>query len=213
MVHIARKFGEHDLTIVPVSAFSVSYNQIHVSPGLMWMRQFSDMDVNLRHTCEQGDRLQSYGWLMHDGMTFGVQEIQDSDFTLTTEFVKRMGGDHGGDWTWRITAKQHVSVFIQLDVQQNVLLFILQLSYLMYSVFSIRMMGCVLFTHQSSAPQPPVVSLMIYAAADTQGSLQAHVEDKKRLTSITGFSEELGHFKITFRKPVTGESFSTKYAW
>lgn len=75
----------------------------------MWMRQFSDMDVNLRHTCEQGDRLQSYGWLMHDGVTFGVQEIRDNDFTLTTEFVKRVGGDHGGDWTWRITAKQHVS--------------------------------------------------------------------------------------------------------
>lgn len=73
------------------------------------MRQFSDIDVNLRHTCEQGDRLQGYGWLMHDGITFGVQEIRDNDFTLTTEFVKRMGGDHGGDWTWRITAKQHVS--------------------------------------------------------------------------------------------------------
>lgn len=75
----------------------------------MWMRQFSDLDVNLRHTCEQGDHLQGYGWLMHDGINFGVQEIRDNDFTLTTEFVKRMGGDNGGDWTWRITAKQHVS--------------------------------------------------------------------------------------------------------
>lgn len=139
--------------------------------GMMWMRQFSDMDVNLRHTCEQGDRLQSYGWLMHDGITFGVQEIRDNDFTLTTEFVKRMGGDHGGDWTWRITAKQH-----------------------------------------SSAPQAPVISLMIYAAADTQGSLEAHVEERNRLASITGFSEELGNFKITFRKPVTGELSSAKYA-
>ena len=75
----------------------------------MWFRQFSDMDVNLRHTCEQSDRLQGYGWLMHDAVSFGVQEIRDSDFTLTTEFVKRKGGEHGGDWTWRITAKQHVS--------------------------------------------------------------------------------------------------------
>uniref|UniRef100_A0A3Q3G6W3 Mannosyl-oligosaccharide glucosidase n=1 Tax=Labrus bergylta TaxID=56723 RepID=A0A3Q3G6W3_9LABR len=132
--------------------------------SMMWMRQFSDLDVNLRHTCEQGDRLQGYGWLMHDGITFGVQEIRDNDFTLTTEFVKKMGGDHGGDWTWRITAKQH-----------------------------------------SSAPQAPVISLMFYAAADTQGSLEAHVEERNRLASITGFSEELGNFKITFRKPVTGE--------
>lgn len=139
--------------------------------GMMWMRQFSDMDVNLRHTCEQGDRLQGYGWLMHDGLTFGVQEIRDNDFTLTTEFVKRMGGGHGGDWTWRITAKQH-----------------------------------------SSSPQAPVISLMLYAAADTDGSLEAHVEEKNRLASITGSSEELGNFKITFRKPVTGELSSAKYA-
>ncbi|XP_068607375.1 mannosyl-oligosaccharide glucosidase [Brachionichthys hirsutus] len=139
--------------------------------GMMWLRQFSDTDVNLRHTCEQADRLPGYGWLMHDGMTFGVQEIRDHDFTLTTEFVKRMGGDHGGDWTWRITAKQH-----------------------------------------SSAPQPPVISLMFYAAADTQGSLEAHIEERNRLASIAGFSEELGNFKISFSKPVTGESFSAKYA-
>ncbi|CDQ65724.1 unnamed protein product [Oncorhynchus mykiss] len=115
--------------------------------------------------------LQGYGWLMHDGLSFGVQEIHDSDFTLTTEFVKRMGGEHGGDWTWRITAKQH-----------------------------------------SSAPDAPVISLMFYAAADTQGSLEAHVEERNRLGSITGFSEELGNFKITFRKPVAGESSSAKYA-
>lgn len=68
------------------------------------------------------------------------------------------------------------------------------------------------FTHQSSAPQAPVISLMFYVAADTQGSLKAHVEEKDRLASITGFSEELGNFKMTFRKPVTGELSSAKYA-
>lgn len=65
---------------------------------------------------------------------------------------------------------------------------------------------------QSSAPHAPVISLMFYAAADTQGSLEAHVEERNRLGSITGFSEELGNFKITFRKPVAGESSSAKYA-
>lgn len=79
------------------------------SVGLMWMRQFSAKGVNLRHTCEQGDGLRSYGWLMHDGINFGMQHIQDMDFTLTTTFVKRMGGEHGGDWSWRIIGKQHVS--------------------------------------------------------------------------------------------------------
>ncbi|XP_053336097.1 mannosyl-oligosaccharide glucosidase-like [Clarias gariepinus] len=77
-----------------------------VVTGLMWMRQFSD-NVNLRHTCEQGDGLSSYGWLMHDGVNFGMQQIRETDFTLTTSFVKRMGGKHGGDWTWRITSRQH----------------------------------------------------------------------------------------------------------
>lgn len=73
------------------------------------MRQSPEADVSLRHTCEQGDRLHGYGWLAHDGLSFGVQEIRDTDFILTTEFVKRPGGAHGGDWTWRVTAKQQVS--------------------------------------------------------------------------------------------------------
>ncbi|XP_028833404.1 mannosyl-oligosaccharide glucosidase [Denticeps clupeoides] len=142
-----------------------------VVTGLMWLRQFSGMDVNLRHTCEQGDHLQSYGWQMHDALSFGVQEIRDTDFTLTTEFVKRLGGEHGGDWTWRITGKQH-----------------------------------------SSAPHAPVISLMFYVATDTQGTLQAHVEDKNRMSTVTGSSEELGNFKITFGKPTAGETASAKYA-
>ncbi|MGH0179550.1 UNVERIFIED_CONTAM: hypothetical protein FKN15_001827 [Acipenser sinensis] len=142
-----------------------------VVTGLMWMRQFGGMDVNLRHTCEQGDQLQSYGWLMHDGMDFGIQEVRDTDFTLTTEFVKRQGGEHGGDWSWRITAKQ-----------------------------------------QSPAAQAPVISLMLYVATDSQGSLQAHIEERNRLGSVTGSSEELGRFKLTFRKPSAGESSTAKYA-
>ncbi|XP_041124769.1 mannosyl-oligosaccharide glucosidase-like [Polyodon spathula] len=142
-----------------------------VVTGLMWMRQFGGMDVNLRHTCEQGDRLQSYGWLMHDGVNFGIQEVRDTDFTLTTEFVKRPGGEHGGDWTWRITAKQ-----------------------------------------QSPAAQTPVISLMFYVAADSHGPLQAHIEERNRLGSVTGSSEELGQFKLTFRKPSAGDSSTAKYA-
>lgn len=67
-------------------------------------------------------------------------------------------------------------------------------------------------TPQTSAPQAPVLSLMFYTAADAQGSLEAHVEEKTRLASITGSTEELGNFKITFRKPVTGEISSAKYA-
>ncbi|NXM29657.1 MOGS glucosidase, partial [Oxyruncus cristatus] len=46
-----------------------------------------------------------YGWVMHDGENFGVQEIRDGRLLLRTEFVKQPGGDHGGDWSWRVTAR------------------------------------------------------------------------------------------------------------
>ena len=63
-----------------------------------------------RHLCQQDDNLQSYGWIEHDGVNFGVQEIYDNDMKLTTSFVKRPGGAHGGDWTARITVEPLVSL-------------------------------------------------------------------------------------------------------
>ena len=79
--------------------------------GLMWFTQFSkERPLPIRHTCEQGDHLPRYGWLMHNGKDFGVQEIVDKNFTLTTEFVKRPGGKHGGDWTARFSGKPKVGL-------------------------------------------------------------------------------------------------------
>ena len=52
----------------------------------------------------QSDGLPKYGWLKHDGVNFGVQEIQENDFIIKTEFVKQPGGSHGGDWTARFSA-------------------------------------------------------------------------------------------------------------
>lgn len=72
--------------------------------GLMWLQQ-GEGGGSLRHTCEQSDGLSRYGWLMHDGENFGVQEIEDGELLLKTEFVKRPGGEHGGDWSWRVTAR------------------------------------------------------------------------------------------------------------
>jgi len=46
--------------------------------------------------------------LKHNGNDFGVQEIQDHGYTLTTEYVKRQGGENGGDWSARITATDQV---------------------------------------------------------------------------------------------------------
>uniref|UniRef100_T1ISH0 Mannosyl-oligosaccharide glucosidase n=1 Tax=Strigamia maritima TaxID=126957 RepID=T1ISH0_STRMM len=72
--------------------------------GLMWFAQtLVDNQLPLRHWCEQGDRLLRYGWLEHDITNFGRQEIEETHYRISTDFVKRSGGNHGGDWTTRIT--------------------------------------------------------------------------------------------------------------
>ncbi|XP_067389611.1 mannosyl-oligosaccharide glucosidase isoform X2 [Emydura macquarii macquarii] len=72
--------------------------------GLMWLPQAAEAAAGLRHTCEQSDGLPAYGWQLHDGLRFGRQEIRDRGLALRTEFVKRPGGEHGGDWSWRVSA-------------------------------------------------------------------------------------------------------------
>ncbi|XP_053110540.1 mannosyl-oligosaccharide glucosidase [Hemicordylus capensis] len=136
--------------------------------GLMWMHQLEG-DIRLRHTCEQSDGLPRYGWLLHDGVHFGVQEIRDVGLSLQTEFVKRPGGRHGGDWSWRVTARPE------------------------------------------GAPVP-FVSLLFYVATDGQGALQPRVEEKSRLASLAGTTEELGHFTITFQRPTTETGTAPLYA-
>ena len=83
----------------------------------MWLQQ-GEGGGSLRHTCEQSDGLSRYGWLMHDGVNFGVQEIRDKGLFLKTEFVKRLGGEHGGDWSWRITARMEVRMGLRLPGEQ-----------------------------------------------------------------------------------------------
>ncbi|CAG9136656.1 unnamed protein product [Plutella xylostella] len=58
-----------------------------------------------RHWCDQADNLASYGWVRHDGVHFGEQVIEDSPHTLTTSFIKTLGGEYGGHWTARIDVK------------------------------------------------------------------------------------------------------------
>ncbi|XP_076466816.1 mannosyl-oligosaccharide glucosidase-like [Babylonia areolata] len=72
--------------------------------GSMWLEQFTNRTpLPLRHWCDQADGLHGYSWLLHDGKSFGIQELEDKAFMVKTEFVKRAGGHHGGDWTTRIT--------------------------------------------------------------------------------------------------------------
>ncbi|DBA00262.1 TPA: hypothetical protein N0F65_007906 [Lagenidium giganteum] len=48
----------------------------YLSAGLLWGSQHEDVS-QLRHWCRQEDRLQKYGWLQHDGRTFGHQTVED----------------------------------------------------------------------------------------------------------------------------------------
>ena len=52
------------------------YTHRSVVAGVMWMTY--DGGFNVRHTCEHGDGLQSFGWLKHDGVSFGQQDIVDN---------------------------------------------------------------------------------------------------------------------------------------
>ncbi|XP_038034801.2 mannosyl-oligosaccharide glucosidase [Anas platyrhynchos] len=141
-----------------------------VVTGLMWLQQ-REAGGGLRHTCEQGDGLASYGWLRHDGDNFGVQELRDRGLLLRTEFVKRHGGEHGGDWSWRVTARP-----------------------------------------EGAGSLASLVSLFFYVATDGQGTLQPHVEDRTRLGAVSGTSEELGDFRITFLRPTSESGEGSTYS-
>ncbi|KAI9012924.1 glycoside hydrolase [Gaertneriomyces semiglobifer] len=75
--------------------------------GLMWLGPggISTSLQNIRHTCEQSSDLSGYAWLKHDGRRYGNQTVRDASVgvTIGTEYIKRPGGKHGGDWAVRVT--------------------------------------------------------------------------------------------------------------
>ncbi|XP_055695193.1 mannosyl-oligosaccharide glucosidase [Lutzomyia longipalpis] len=79
--------------------------------GLMWYSpaRLGPGGDGIRHWCELNDRMDKYGWIQHDGRTFGVQEIHDGPLKLETSFVKFPGGQFGGDWTARVTVSSEMA--------------------------------------------------------------------------------------------------------
>ncbi|TPX40080.1 mannosyl-oligosaccharide glucosidase [Synchytrium endobioticum] len=79
-----------------------------IMTGLAWhsVNDLAGLE-QFRHSCEQGDRLDGYGWNRHDGRTFGDQEIRDApnNVIIKTEFVKVEGAGPGGDWAVRISGQ------------------------------------------------------------------------------------------------------------
>ncbi|XP_053622951.1 mannosyl-oligosaccharide glucosidase [Plodia interpunctella] len=71
--------------------------------GLMWYDLTATTRKGIRHWCDQADNLPTYGWLRHDGVTFGEQRILDPPHNMTTSFVTTPGGEHGGHWTVRVS--------------------------------------------------------------------------------------------------------------
>ena len=96
--------------------------------GMMWMSAANPgASPPLRHWCEQGDRLPFYSWTSHDGVNVGVHEATDDHYTIKSEFVKRPGGEHGGDWTTRLSVRPKVIVLL---ICQHFAHFVLTLSIL-----------------------------------------------------------------------------------
>jgi len=74
--------------------------------GLMWFDAHNPLTVEeLRHSCEESDGLDSYGWTRHDGTNFGEQVLVDpkTKVKLTTTFLKR--GERGEEWAARISGQ------------------------------------------------------------------------------------------------------------
>ncbi|EEQ30320.1 Processing alpha glucosidase I [Microsporum canis] len=74
--------------------------------GLLWAKvdDYSTAQDNFRHTCEQNEGMEGYGWEEYDIRKGGRQTIHDSRNTidLTIDFIKVPGGDNGGSWGARI---------------------------------------------------------------------------------------------------------------
>ncbi|CAG0884148.1 unnamed protein product [Cyprideis torosa] len=78
--------------------------------GLMWIVPAQvRSDVRLRHKCLQDDGVVYFGWLQHDGKSYGRQLIVDELVNLDVSFVKQPGGSHGGDWTAKVSLSSEYS--------------------------------------------------------------------------------------------------------
>lgn len=65
---------------------------------------------------------------------------------------------------------------------------------------------------QGAGSPASLVSLFFYVATDGQGTLQPHVEDRTRLGAVSGTSEELGDFRITFLRPTSESGEGSTYS-
>ena len=67
--------------------------------GLMWagVNDFEGLTKNFRHTCEQHDELEGYGWEEYEPRSGGRQVVRDkgNGIDLEMEYRKVEGGENG----------------------------------------------------------------------------------------------------------------------
>eukprot|EP00904_Undaria_pinnatifida_P001887 jgi/Undpi1/1169/HiC_scaffold_10.g04631.m1 len=90
---------------------------VAITGGLMWHGGDGRAGVEaLRHECSEGDGLGPYGWVEHDGVSYGKQEVVDNraGVRLVTSMVKPaqlVGHDHDVDGDSGVHLASRVEVF------------------------------------------------------------------------------------------------------
>lgn len=79
--------------------------------GLLWFapNRF-DSVLSARHECNEDDKIDGYGWKYHDGQSFAIQEIRDTEnnYLIETSWIKTghersdNSSGHPGSWAIRI---------------------------------------------------------------------------------------------------------------
>lgn len=77
--------------------------------SLMWFVNELNRDgwLNIRHLCDQNDRLDFYSWIRHDFHTFGQQIVEDGTYKLDTSYIKHPNNPL--EWQARVVINSRTS--------------------------------------------------------------------------------------------------------
>lgn len=61
----------------------------HCHPVSVWVNSLNGwVSIQVRHEAQQDDKLREYGWLRHDGQSYGQQVLVDDDYNITLSMVR-----------------------------------------------------------------------------------------------------------------------------
>ncbi|KAA1099946.1 Processing alpha glucosidase I [Puccinia graminis f. sp. tritici] len=97
-------------TYRPNLYFGLRPRQPHsLMTGMLWFgTQDFQSFARTRHSCEQSDELNGYGFDKHDGRNFASHYLKDqlNNVELRVQMLKVPGGQYGGSWALRINGKK-----------------------------------------------------------------------------------------------------------